>query len=112
MITLKAGVFCIGVAALMMQIVPLQAAESKPIPPGPIPTQISLAKKVFIANGGQSQPYKIPIFAVGPERAYDEFFAAVKASRLYPTRWITRRCRSPVRNRTYSSVRRFEFPGA
>lgn len=83
MITFKAGFFCIGVTVLMLQIVPLQAAESKEIPPGGVPTQISSSRRVFIANGGEDQPYGEYIFSGGPERAYDEFFAGMKSSGLY-----------------------------
>lgn len=79
----KAGVLGIGITVVLLQVALVQAAESKPVPPGPIPTQISMAKKVFISNAGEDQPYEIPIFTGGPERAYDEFFAGMKASGLY-----------------------------
>lgn len=83
MIRFKAGVLRVGVIVLLLQIVRVQAAESKPIPAGPIPTQISSARKVFIANGGADLPYGEYIFSGGPERAYNEFVAGTKSSGLY-----------------------------
>jgi len=83
MTNFKIGVFCIGLALFLPSIASVQAAESKEVPPGAVPTQISSARKVFIANGGEDQPYGGYIFSGGPERAYDEFFAGMKASGLY-----------------------------
>ncbi len=54
-------------------------AQSKPAPSAPVPAQILSAKKVFIANaGGDEMAPEDPIFSGGPERAYNEFYAAVK----------------------------------
>lgn len=48
-------------------------------PPGPVPTPIITAKKVFIANAGGDEPWDSEAqFSGGPERAYDEFYAAMK----------------------------------
>jgi len=58
----------------------LAAEQAKPAPPAQIPAQISSAKKVFIANAGENQPfYNEPMFNGGSERAYDEFYASIKA---------------------------------
>jgi hypothetical protein len=55
------------------------AGQPKPAPPGPVPTPIIKAKKVFIANAGGDEPWDSEAqFSGGPERAYDEFYAAMK----------------------------------
>ena len=62
----------------------LAAAQAKQIVPGPIPTQIQLAKKVFIANGGgDDRWHEDPLFTGGPDRSYNQFFAAMKAAGRY-----------------------------
>jgi hypothetical protein len=44
-----------------------------------VPAQIVNAKKVFISNGGQQPPsYGDPYFSGGPDRAYNQFYAAMK----------------------------------
>lgn len=46
----------------------------------PVPAQILTAKKVFIGNaGGDQMAENDPIFSGGPARAYDQFYAAMKA---------------------------------
>jgi hypothetical protein len=48
-------------------------------PPAPSPTQIISAKKIFIANADVEGNYARPdIFAGGPNRCYNQFYAAVK----------------------------------
>lgn len=57
-------------------------AQSKPTeaPKAPVPAQILSAKKVFIANaGGDQLTEDDPIFTGGPDRAYNEFYAAIKS---------------------------------
>ena len=69
---------------LLLQVRVLFAAQQKQVAPGPIPTQISSAKKVFIANGGENQPfYNEILFNGGSERAYDQFYAGMKAAGRY-----------------------------
>jgi hypothetical protein len=52
--------------------------------PAPIPTQISTAKKVFIANAGGDDPGVLePLFSGGPDRAYNQFHAAMKSAAHY-----------------------------
>jgi hypothetical protein len=59
------------------------AAQTKQNPPAPIPTQISAAKKVFIANGGGDEPgIDEPIFG-GVDRSYNQFYAAMKSAGRY-----------------------------
>jgi hypothetical protein len=53
--------------------------QYKPAPPAPIPAQILTAKKVFIANGGGDESrYDTAWFSGGPDRAYNQFYAAMK----------------------------------
>jgi len=60
------------------------SAQSRQVEPGPIPTQITTAKKVFIANGGGDEPgiYE-PFFSGGADRTYNEFYAGIKSSGRY-----------------------------
>jgi len=52
--------------------------------PAPIPTQISTAKRVFIANAGGDDPGVLePLFSGGPDRAYNQFYAAMKSAGRY-----------------------------
>ena len=64
--------FVIGLLSL-----PLLSAE-KPkdaVPPAPVPSPIAAAKKVFISNAPGSN---LPASFGGPERTYNEFYAAMK----------------------------------
>jgi hypothetical protein len=77
----KAVVLC---ATLMVCLSFAEAGEPKPVAAGPIPTQIAAAKKVFIANAGENQPFdEASLFSGGSERAYNEFYAGVKALGRY-----------------------------
>ena len=60
------------------------AAQTKQIPPAPIPTQISTAKKIFIANSGGDDPgiYE-PFFNRDVDRSYNQFYAAMKSAGRY-----------------------------
>jgi hypothetical protein len=60
------------------------AAQTKQIPPAPIPTQISTAKKIFIANGGGDDPgiYEA-LFNRDVDRAYNQFYGAMKSVDRY-----------------------------
>ena len=58
--------------ALLISLTGLAAAQAKQVVPGPIPTQIQLAKKVFIANAGGDEPgIDEPIFSGGVDRSYN-----------------------------------------
>jgi hypothetical protein len=59
-------------------------AQTKQILPAPIPTQISTAKKVFIANGGGDEPgIYDPLYNGGVDRCYNQFYAAMKSTGRY-----------------------------
>jgi hypothetical protein len=74
----KAGVLLISLVIAGLQVPILKAQQSK-MAAVPIPAQISAAKKVFVANaGGDSLYTEDPLFAGGPDRAYNQFYAAMK----------------------------------
>jgi hypothetical protein len=76
----KAAFSCISLAIAMLQASSLAAQQSKTAPPAPVPAQIHAAKKVFIANaGGDERSYEWPNFSGGPDRAYNQFYAAIKS---------------------------------
>jgi hypothetical protein len=59
-------------------------AQGKQLEPAPVPTQISTAKRVFIANAGGDDPgFVEPLLSGGPDRAYNQFYAAMKTSGRY-----------------------------
>lgn len=69
------------VGVLLLQAITFAAVKPTPVPAAPIPAQIPAAKKVFIANaGGDERWYDDPIFTGGPERAYNEFYSAIRTS--------------------------------
>ena len=45
------------------------------VPPAPVPSPIAAAKKVFISNAPGTN---LPAYFGGPDRAYNEFYAAMK----------------------------------
>jgi hypothetical protein len=61
----------------------LSAQQAKaPLPAAPVPAQIAAAKKVFVSNaGGESFETVIDqtVFDGGPDRPYNQFYAALKA---------------------------------
>jgi len=58
----------------------VSAAEPKQVPPAPIPAQILTAKKIFIGNaGGEQAWYDDAEFSGGADRAYNQFYAAMKS---------------------------------
>lgn len=74
----RAFVFCVIFLTLQLAT---SIAQSKPgeAPAAPVPQQILSAKKVFIANaGGDEMAPGEPIFSGGTDRAYNQFYAAVK----------------------------------
>jgi hypothetical protein len=52
-------------------------------PAAPIPTQILTAKKVFISNTGGGGGSYAHIWSGGPDRLYNEFYAAMKSAGLF-----------------------------
>ena len=58
----------------------LYAQKKKDVPPAPVPPPILAAKNVFIANGGGDEsPFDSPQYSGGPDRLYNEFYAAMKS---------------------------------
>lgn len=74
-------------AAVLISLLPIpimDAADGKQVEPAPIPTQISTAKKVFIGNGGGDEPGISEHFFSGDvDRAYNQFYAAMKSAGRY-----------------------------
>ncbi len=83
-VRLNVHVFC---ATLIFSCFTLSSpvfAGPRQVAPGPVPTQITTAKKVLIVNAGENQPsFNDPIFSGGQRRAYDEFYAAMKGAGRY-----------------------------
>ncbi len=80
MISTKASAFLL-VLGLFHSAALSSAQEKKLPPPAPVPPQIATAKKVFISNtGGESfaQVTKQTAFSGGPDRPFDQFYAAMK----------------------------------
>ena len=75
----------ISCAVLMLTLLSsFTAAQTKQIPPAPIPTQISTAKRVFVANGGGDDPgISESFFNRDVDRAYNQFYAAMKSAGRY-----------------------------
>jgi hypothetical protein len=70
---------CLCLAALQISFSSAQS-KSAPAPQAPIPPQILAAKKAFIANaGGDEMANNDPRFSGRSDRAYNEFYAAVKS---------------------------------
>jgi hypothetical protein len=65
-------------AVLLLRVSFLAAEQSKPVPPASVPPQILAAKKVFVANAGGEQPSEDSSFSGGSDRAYNQFYAAMK----------------------------------
>jgi hypothetical protein len=60
----------------------LSAQQSKGPAPGPVPAQIVAAQKVFISNAGGASLETVideTVFNGGPDRPYNEFYAAMKS---------------------------------
>ena len=68
--------FCIFACLTLLSAYPILAQQSATTPPGPVPSAILAAKKVFISNSGA---YGF-IYSGGPNRAYNQFYAALQAS--------------------------------
>jgi tol-pal system protein YbgF len=78
---LKAAVLLTGMAICLLCDHVCVAQQFKQVPPAPIPQQIVTATKVFIANGGgdESLIFDSPQYSGGPDRLYNEFYAAIKS---------------------------------
>ena len=77
---LKAAVLSAGLAMSLNCDQLCAAQQSKQTPPAPVPPLIFQAKKVFIANGGGDESlFDSPRYSGGPDRLYNEFYAAMKS---------------------------------
>jgi hypothetical protein len=76
---------CLSSTLLLLHATAAMAGQPKQqVVPGPVPAQIAAAKRVFIANAGENQPFEDgSIFTGGPERTYSEFYAGLKAAGHY-----------------------------
>jgi hypothetical protein len=73
--TLAIPLFCGTIAAAQQKKPPQPAPVT-----APIPAQILSAVKVFIANaGGDETRYDDPLYSGGPDRTYNEFYAAMRS---------------------------------
>ncbi len=77
---LRLPAFCVTV--VILGFIPLLSAQQSKIPaPAPVPVQIAAAHKVFISNGGGESFEAVfgeTAFNGGPDRAYNQFYAAMK----------------------------------
>jgi hypothetical protein len=77
---LRATLLLVGLALSLRSDCVCAAQHPKQVPPAPIPPPILTAKKVFIANGGGDQSlFDTPQYSGGPDRLYNEFYAAMKS---------------------------------
>jgi hypothetical protein len=78
--TIKLPAFGVTLVMLMLMFVPILAAQkSKAVAPGPVPTQIVTAQKIFISNAGGASFETVTdekVFNGGPDRPYNQFYAA------------------------------------
>jgi hypothetical protein len=77
----KAGVVSIGLGiSLLLTVGSIAQTKQVPAPSAPVPAQIQTAKKVFIANaGGDEMAEEDQRFSGGPDRAYNEFYTAIRS---------------------------------
>jgi hypothetical protein len=74
---------CKAVALFLLAVLLslISRAQTKPAAAAaPVPAQILAAKKILIAHaGGDEMAEDDPIFSGGPDRAYNQFYAAIKS---------------------------------
>lgn len=77
---LKAASFFTSLAMSFACAQVCPAQQFKKVSAAPIPSQILTATKVFIANGGGDESlFDTPRYSGGPDRLYNEFYAAMKS---------------------------------
>lgn len=77
---LRAAILCLALLAPLQNVPTCAAQQQKLAPPAPVPVQILMAKKVFVANGGGDESRdELASYTGGPDRAYNEFYAAMKS---------------------------------
>lgn len=74
---------CVALAVIgLSPVLAAQNANNPALPVAPVPPQIAAAKRVFIANGGGAaldDAMGPTIVKGGPDRAYNQFYAAMKS---------------------------------
>lgn len=71
-----------SLAIAVVLAISLWAQQPQEAPAAPVPGQIGSAKRVFISNAGEQSLFHQPkdvTYSGGPNRAYNEFYAAVKS---------------------------------
>lgn len=85
---LKAVTVSFVIAVAIPALTPVSSGQqSKGAPAAPVPPQIAAAQKVFVSNaGGESFESVIDetVFNGGPDRPYNQFYAALKNWGRYP----------------------------
>jgi hypothetical protein len=76
MLKLRLAVTSLSVA-MMLATVPTLHAQAEEAQQAPLPSQILTAKTVFISNAGAD--FDSNLWSGGPDRAYNEFYAAIKS---------------------------------
>lgn len=69
--------FRLACVLILASIPMLATQEAQTATPAPVPTQITSDAKVFIANAGMDPNPHAGGFSGGPERAYNQFYAAM-----------------------------------
>jgi hypothetical protein len=68
----------VPIAAMAVLSAPV-LGQQQPTDAAPVPAQIMAAKKVFVSNAGEERnPAGDLDFSGGPDRAYNQFYAAIK----------------------------------
>jgi hypothetical protein len=71
-----------SLAVAVVLAISLWAQQLQEIPAAPVPAQIGTAKRIFISNAGVEAFFLLPkdaIYTGGPNRAYNQFYAAMKS---------------------------------
>jgi hypothetical protein len=82
----RAGVLWVALVLAALPV-PVYAADQSATPPAPVPSQITGARKVFVANaqGEELDPRVFFLPTINPAKPYDAFYSAVKGgSRFDP----------------------------
>jgi len=76
---------CTALASIVISVLTgTAAAQAKKVEAAPIPTQITAAKRVFVANGGgDDRWHDDPLFTGGVDRSYSQFYSGIKAAGRY-----------------------------
>ena len=76
------GLVSVAVALFILPVGLAGQNVPNQVPPAPVPTQISSAKKVFVSNAGGDEldPRRFDFRAVDPNRVYNQLYASIKAA--------------------------------